>query len=49
MTLRFGRRIGCGWVVAFAEKRLLSEGLFYGDLRIAIDEMSISVSISLLF
>mgnify|MGYP004559482347 CR=1 FL=1 len=38
-TLRFGRGIGCDWVVAFAEKGLLSEVVFYGDLRIVIDEI----------
>ncbi len=36
-------------MVTCVGKGLLSKVVFYGDLRIAIDEMSISVSISLLF
>ena len=39
----------CGWVIAFAEKGLLSEVVFYGDLRIIIDEIGSSMSVSLLF
>ena len=36
-------------MVAFAEKGLLSEAVFYGDLRIVIDEIGSSMSVSLLF
>ena len=37
--MRFGRGIGCDWVVAFAEKGLLSEGVLDHDVRIVIDEI----------
>mgnify|MGYP004646068579 CR=1 FL=1 len=36
-------------MVAFAEKGLLNEVVFYGDLRIVIDEIGSSVSVSLFF
>ena len=36
-------------MVAFAEKGLLSEGVLDHDLRIVIDEISRSVSVSLLY
>ena len=36
-------------MVAFAEKGLLNEGVLYGDLRIVIDEIGSSVSVSLFF